>query len=163
MRNYRSGLVNKKILVDAIGVLLIALVVVMGYKLSPLLLPKIDVIVQPGPGCELQKAPCEASLPGGGSLHFGITPRPIPMVSPLQLDVSITGQEATKVEVDFTGANMNMGLNRPRLVALGDGHFNGQGTLPVCVTGGMDWQATVLVETGRERIAIPFRFTSGQG
>ena len=41
----RTRLVNKKILIDAIGLLLIALVVVVGYKLSPLLLPKADVIL----------------------------------------------------------------------------------------------------------------------
>jgi len=34
-------------------------------------------------------------------------------------------------------------------------------TLPVCITGAMDWQATVLIENGGERIAIPWRFSSG--
>ena len=38
---------KKKILIDLIGILLIALVVVVGYKLSPMLLPKVDVTVQP--------------------------------------------------------------------------------------------------------------------
>ena len=55
-----------------------------------------------------------------------------------------------------------MGLNRPELVARGDGLFSGEATLPVCITGAMDWQATVLIENGSERIAIPYRFSSGK-
>ncbi|MGE5493090.1 MAG: hypothetical protein ACM31P_17585 [Actinomycetota bacterium] len=151
---------NKKLLIDVIGIILIGLVVVVGYKLSPLLLQKADVTVQPAPGCDLQRAPCEATLPGGGTVRFSITPRPIPMVAPLQLEAEVTGREASKVEVDFAGVDMNMGLNRPQLQAAGGGRFTGQGTLPVCVTGTMDWQATLVVETDRERIAVPFRFVS---
>lgn len=151
---------NKKLLIDALGLLALALVAVVGYKLSPVLLPKADITVQPPAACDLQQNPCEASLPGGGTLRFAISPRPIPMVAPLALEVALRGREASKVEVDFTGVSMNMGLNRPQLQAAGDGRYTGQGTLPVCVTGAMDWQATVLVESGRERIAVPFRFAS---
>jgi hypothetical protein len=154
--------VNKKLLIDIIGIILLALVVVVGYKLSPLLLPKADITVQPQAGCDLQKSPCEAALPGGGTVRLSITPRPIPMVAPLQLEVALAGRSASKVEVDFAGVNMNMGLNRPQLKALGDGRFSGEGTLPVCVTGSMDWQATLLLETDRERIAVPFRFAHRQ-
>jgi hypothetical protein len=63
--------------------------------------------------------------------------------------------------VDFAGVSMNMGFNRPALVPAGPGQFTGQATLPVCVTGRMTWQATVLVEAGRTRIAVPFRFDAG--
>lgn len=154
---------NKKLLIDAIGIILIALVVVVGYKLSPLLLPKADVTAQPEAGCDLQKSPCRAALPGGGTVQFSISPRPIPMVAPLQLEVAVAGRDARKVEVDFAGVDMNMGLNRPELKAVGAGRFTGEGTLPVCVTGAMDWQATLIVETDRERIAVPFRFASRQG
>ena len=61
---------NRKKLIDAIGLLLIALVVVVGYKLSPLLLPRADVTVQPDPGCDLNRAACRVTLPGGGRLHL---------------------------------------------------------------------------------------------
>ena len=49
---------NKKILTDIIGLELIALVVIVGYKLSPMLLPKVDVTVQPDPICNLQREAC---------------------------------------------------------------------------------------------------------
>lgn len=155
--------VNKKILVDAIGILLLALVVVVGYKLSPLLLAKADVSVQPDAACDLQRGPCGASLPGGGRLQFAISPRPIPMVAPIELEVSISGRDAEAAEVDFAGVAMNMGLNRVQLVAQGGGRFTGQASLPVCISGGMDWQATVFVDSGRERIGVPFRFSSKAG
>lgn len=151
---------NKKIVIDALGIAFLALVAVVGYKLSPLLMPKADVSVQPDPACDLQQGPCAADLPGGGKVRLSITPRPIPMVAPLQVEVEVSGREADKVAVDFAGVDMNMGLNRPELTAQGSGRFTGQGSLPVCVTGSMDWRATVLLESGRERIAVPFRFAS---
>ncbi len=147
-------------LIDAIGLLLMALVVVAGYKLSPLLMPKADLNAAPDPACNLHRNACSAELPGGGRVELSLAPRPIPMVKPLAVEVTVSGRQAARVEVDFAGVSMNMGLNRPLLEAVGGGRFKGAATLPVCVTGVMDWQATVLVETERERIAVPFRFGS---
>ena len=151
---------NRKILIDVIGMLLIALVVVVGYKLSPLLLPRADVVVQPDPACNLQRQACAVRLPSGGSVELAMGTRPVPMVKPFEVLVTVGGFAPARVEVDFAGIEMNMGLNRPQLAARGDGRFSGQVTLPVCITGQMDWQATVLVETGGQRIAVPFRFAS---
>ena len=152
---------NKKILVDVIGILLIALVVVVGYKLSPLLLPRADVTVQPDPACDLNRSACRVALPDGGQLEVEMNPRPIPMVQPFQIEVRLGGFDATRVAVDFAGVDMNMGFNRPELTARGGGRHAGEVTLPVCITGAMDWQVTVLIENGGERIAIPYRFSSG--
>ena len=153
---------KKKILMDVIGILLIALVVVVGYNLSPLLLPRADVVIQPDPACDLQRQACAVTLPAGGSAELAMTPRPIPMAMPFEVQVTTGGFVATRVEVDFSGIDMNMGLNRPQLTPRAGGSFAGQATLPVCITGTMDWQATVLIETGGERIAIPYRFRSGR-
>jgi hypothetical protein len=153
--------VNRKILIDMIGILLIALVVVVGYKLSPLLLPKADVVVQPDPTCNLQRQACGVKLPTGGSVELTMGTRPIPMVKPFTVQVKASGFAPSRVEVDFAGIDMNMGLNRPQLAARGDGSYAGEATLPVCITGAMDWQVTVLIENGGERIAIPYRFSSG--
>ena len=152
---------NKKILIDLISVLLIALVVVVGYKLSPLLLPKADVTVYPDPACDLQRQACVVTLPAGGTLALSMGTRPVPMVKPFEVQVATQGFSASRIEVDFAGIDMNMGLNRPELLARGSGKFSAEATLPVCITGQMDWQVTVLVETGSERLAIPYRFSSG--
>ena len=152
---------NKKILIDAIGFLLIALVVVVGYKLSPLLLPKADVSVFPDVHCDLHQQACGVDLPGGGRVELSVGTRPIPMVKPFRVEVKVIGAEANLVEVDFAGIDMNMGLNRPQLLPLGGGVFAAEATLPVCITGLMEWQATVLLDVGKQSIAIPYRFTSG--
>ena len=153
---------NKKILIDAIGFLLIALVVVVGYKLSPLLLPKADVSVFPDVHCDLHHQACGVDLPGGGRVELSFGTRPIPMVKAFRVEVKVSGVEAKLVEVDFAGIDMNMGLNRPHLAARGAGSYPAEVTLPVCMTGSMDWQATVLIETGGERVAIPYRFSTGE-
>lgn len=152
---------NKKILIDTIGILLIALVVVVGYKLSPILLPKADVTVRPDPACNLQRESCAVELPSGGRVELSSSVLPIPMVRSFEIRVATSGFTPGKVEVDFAGIDMNMGLNRPELALRAPGQYAAEVSLPVCITGLMDWQVTVLVETGAERIAIPYRFSAG--
>jgi len=83
------------------------------------------------------------------------------VVRPLALRVAVEGIEPEKIEVDFAGTAMNMGFNRPQLKRVASGRYEGQTTLPVCVSGGMEWQATVIVTAGGKVIALPFRFDSG--
>ncbi len=109
-------------------------------------------------GCDLQKQACRRALPGGGTLEFSITPRPIPLVAPLKLRVRLEGVEARRVEVDFAGLNMNMGYNRPRLKRAGAGVFEGEGYLPVCIRRHMEWEAQVLLYLRHRVLAVPFRF-----
>jgi hypothetical protein len=153
-------LVNKKILIDLVGVLLIALVVVVGYKLSPMLLPKVDVTIQPDPLCNLQTDSCAVTLPSGGKIELTMGTKPVPMVKPFEVQVMTNGVTPKRIEVDFAGIDMNMGLNRPELSARGNGKYAADASLPVCISGHMDWQVTVLVDTGAEQIAIPYRFSS---
>ena len=152
---------NKKLLIDLIGFLLIAIVVVVGYKLSPILLPKADVSVFPDAHCDLQQQACGVDLPGGGRVELVMGAKPIPLVKPFRIEVKATGVDPRLVEVDFEGVDMKMGLNRPQLQHEGSGVFATQATLPICVTGMMECQATVLLELGDKSIAIPYRFTTG--
>lgn len=152
---------SKSLLVDSAMILALILIGVAGYQFSPLLLPQADVSVSPDPTCDLHSESCHVALPAGGQLKFTLTPRPIRVSAPMTLHVELAGIDADSVAVDFAGASMNMGVNRPVLVATGPGHFTAQTTLPVCITGRMAWQATVLIESGRTRIAVPFRFEAG--
>jgi hypothetical protein len=63
--------------------------------------------------------------------------------------------------MDFAGETMNMGYNRVALSSTDGNRFVGEASLPVCVSGGMNWVATVLIETDRQRIAVPYRFGVG--
>jgi hypothetical protein len=154
---------SKSLLVDSAMILALILIGVVGYKLSPLLLPKADVTISPDSGCDLHHGACTASLPQGGKLRFTLVPRPIPVMSPFEMVVELEGAGAVadKVAVDFAGVDMSMGFNRPDLHAVGAGRFTGEAILPVCVTGRMTWQATVLIESGRTRTAVPFHFDAG--
>ena len=108
--------------------------------------------------CDLQQQACRRKLPGGGEMEFGITPRPIPLVSPLKLQLQVKGRQVEKAEVDFSGVTMNMGYNRVRLKRVGEESFEGEGFLPVCVRQRMDWEAKVFLHLPGEVIAVPFRF-----
>lgn len=152
---------SNALLVDTALMLALILVGAIGYKLSPLLMPQADLTIAPLAGCDLNRGACSADLPGGGALKFEITPQPIPLASPFSMRLELTGMQVQRAAIDFAGVSMNMGFNRPALEATGPGRFAGQATLPVCVTGRMTWQATVLLEQGSQRIAIPFRFDAG--
>lgn len=137
-------------------------IAVLGQRFSPLLLPKTDASGVAEPGCDLQRRACPATLPDGSRLQLSITPRPIAFLQPLRVEVALGGIEARKVEVDFAGESMNMGYNRSQLAAAGGGIYAGEASLPVCVSGGMTWVATVVIETDRQRIAVPYRFAAGR-
>jgi hypothetical protein len=149
---------NRSILVDLAIILALAIVAVVGYKYSPLLLPKADLNLTPVAGCDLQQRACHAEVPGGGRIELSIAPLPIPVIKPMRVTASISGLTANQVDIDFAGVVMNMGLNRQTLNASGDGRFTGEATIPVCITGRMAWRATLVVETDRQRIAVPFLF-----
>ncbi len=152
---------SRSLLVDTALILTLFLIGIVGYKLSPLLMPKADVTVTPEVGCDLHQTPCRAVLPSGGHLTLSLSPRPIPVVQPIEMTVSVEGISPDRVQIDFAGVDMAMGFNRSTLKAAGTGQFIGPTTLPVCVTGRMTWQATVLLETGSQRMAVPFRFSTG--
>jgi hypothetical protein len=118
--------------------------------------------------CDLQRGACSSALPGGGRVSFAIEPRPIPLLRPIKLVVTLQGANAKKVEVDFTGVEMKMGYNRPQLQAIGEGrfagedHFAGETILPICTDRRMAWRATVLIETGGKLVAAPFEFVTSR-
>ena len=135
-------------------------IAVAGHYFSPLLLPKADVMAVPDAACDLQRQACPARLPDGTRIELSISPRPIPILTPLRVEVTLSGIKANKVEFDFAGETMTMGYNRVELTA-GAGRHAGEASLPVCVSGGMNWVATVLIETDRQRIAVSYRFAIG--
>jgi hypothetical protein len=141
-----------------VGVLFLALAGVAAYKAWPLLYPEVVIAVPLNADCDLRQGPCLTQIPDGGSVRFSITPRNIPPLKELQLEVAIQGLEAQAVEVDFSGIDMNMGFNRPKLMQQATGQFQGKGMLPVCVRSSMEWEARVLVHTDEGIVAVPFRF-----
>jgi hypothetical protein len=148
---------GRKLLVDILILLVLIVLGAAGYQLAPLLTPQTDISL-PTSACDLGQTSCTIDLPGGGQVAISIAPHPIPSLKPLKLLAVASGAEVRKIEMDFAGVDMKMGYNRPQLENLGDGRFSGQASLPVCITGKMPWEVTVLIESGRRVIAAPFRF-----
>ncbi len=148
---------ERNFLVDALILLALALIAVVGYKYSSLLLPKADLELAPEAGCDLNRSACRASF-AGGSIELSLEPRPVPVVKPMQVTATITGLDPAGVELDFSGVSMNMGYNRVTLDKAGEGRFTGQATIPVCITGRMAWRATLLIDAPGQRISVPFIF-----
>lgn len=154
---------HRSLLVDGAIIAALALIALAGYQFSPLLLPKADLTLTPAEGCDLNQQACHADIPGGGRIELAISPHPIPVIRPLQATATFTGLSPARVELDFAGVAMDMGLNRVTLAAAGAGRYTGETTIPVCITGRMLWRATLVVETDRQRIAVPFKFEAPIG
>lgn len=140
------------------GLLFAALSGVAVYRVWPLLNPQAALVAPLDESCDLRAGPCMGTFPNGARVSLSITPRSIPVVQPLRLQVAVAGVSATAVQVDFQGVDMNMGFNRRTLAATGDGRFAGDGMLPVCVRDAMEWEVKVLVESDDGLLAAPFRF-----
>jgi hypothetical protein len=141
-------------------VLAIACLAVVAYKLAPRQTADAGLVLDAPTGCDLNVSRCAIDLPDGGRLELSVTPRPIPVVKPLQIEVRVSGTSARPVELDLSGRTMDMVPNRSPLVPAGDGIYHGSAMLPVCVTGLMDWRATLSVSTARGRMAARFDFSA---
>jgi hypothetical protein len=109
-------------------------------------------------GCDLHRAPCEATFPGGGRLRVSVTPRPVPLLTPVTVEVRLIGVSAESVQIDLNSPDMYMGYNRHTLTQRSDGLFAGRTVLPVCVLDRMNWQMTVTARTGRGALGARFDF-----
>lgn len=152
---------SESFLLDSALFLAVVLTAVVGYKLSPLVAPRAEQTIAAPADCDLHRFSCRTRLPDGGEVEFSILPRPIEPMQPLRLAVRVSGHSVRRVKVDFAGVEMNMGFLRPTLREEGEGLFVGEVSLPVCVTGRMLWQATVLLDGREGRVAITHRFAAG--
>ncbi len=151
---------NNRLLWSILGLLFAAICVAALYKTWPLLFPKVALKAAVDPACDLRAGACTSRLTTGGSVSFSIRPREIPVVAPLQLAVRLQDIQANRVEVDFSGVEMNMGFNRVELNRDADGLFSGKAMLPVCVWDAMEWEAQVLIHTRDGLVSVPFRFVT---
>lgn len=141
--------------------LVFSAVMVVGYKLLPLVSAPTDVLVVPEPGCDLQHTRCAAALPGG-NVELEFLTRPIPLARPFQVALDARGIDVHRVELDFSGVEMDMGYNRIPLQPAGDGRYTAEAIIPVCVMGKMTWRATAIIHTRNQRLSIPYEFVTGE-
>ncbi|WP_147436931.1 hypothetical protein [Alkalispirillum mobile] len=150
-----------QILTVVLMALILALLIVLGWRGPSLLQPSVGDEAEVVGDCDLHSGACEAQWDDGTHLTFQITPRPIRMQTRLQLEAEVSGPLAPdRVQVDFQGLEMYMGYNRPELEAQGD-RWHSEGILPLCVTDRMTWEATVMLHRGEDEEAVRtarFRF-----
>lgn len=119
---------------------------------------ELPIVTAAPPACDVQAGACTLVLEGVGAVTLTIAPRPIPLVEPLSLQVETAVPGVRKAEIDFSGVDMNMGYNRFPLKSVGEGRYEGDGMLPVCVRSRMTWEAKVMLATDRVMYVAPFRF-----
>lgn len=131
----------------AVGVMLLlvgAALLYWGASKAPrrqvLQVPCADVVA----GCALPAQPLR--------VVFDKIPQPM---KPFRLRVEVP--DAHEVHASFAMRDMQMGLNRYRLLPDGIGAWQGEVTLPVCVHGRSDWEMTLDVD-GRLYLLV---FASG--
>ena len=155
---------SEPVLWGVVATLLIALFGTAAYKYQMAEAERPLVRAPMNVGCDLHTQVCRTDLPSGGAVSLSISPHPIPVVQPWKIVVDTSLANVAGIEVDFSGVDMNMGLNRFKLSRAADGRYVGEGMLPVCVRNRMSWEATVLIDAGDRRLAVPYRFdTVGQG
>lgn len=160
---------NKTLLMLSASVILILiLLAAASYKMQLSKSQNIITQATPDRSCDLQTSVCSVSIPGGGEISFSIEPRPIPLVTRINLSVDIKSIQAKAVSVGFQGTSMNMGPNNVALKSksLAEDHssyhssFQGTGMLPVCIRNSMEWKAQVFVQTDEGIIIAPFIFVT---
>jgi hypothetical protein len=149
---------NNGVLWSLIGLLLLAVCGVALYRVWPMLHPDVSYQVAADPACDLRSGPCISPFGEGGSVSFSIEPKAIPLVKPLELRVAVLGVDASHIEVDFSGVDMDMGFNRVKLEPAGEGVFTAKGILPVCVRDAMEWEAKVLISSEEGLSSVAYRF-----
>ncbi len=122
----------------------------------PAWLPPGPYILSPEPGCDLHQGACRAAAAGDAAITLRIAPLSIPLLDELQLEVRLEGIEARRVEVQFRGIDVDMGLLRYPLQAAGRDVFQGPAWLSVCSQRRMTWEALVVADGGRYKASFQF-------
>lgn len=121
------------------------------------------------PPCNLNRNDCPLPIitpvASEAPWMFSITPRPIPVSAPLLFRLTpperiLPPHAPIAVWVDMTGFSMDMGLIRIPLEQQPDGQWVGTGSIPVCVTGAMRWQARLNIELAQTIVQADWTFTA---
>lgn len=144
-----------------IGVLMLAAAAGIGLwqrQHLPSMMPTDARLLDADPRCDLRTQRCALPLPDGGEVALDISPKGVPPMEPLKLEVLVSTSSLSPTWVDFVGVDMDMGFNRAGLDVAGAGRFTGSGMIPVCIRDRMTWEARVVLTDGTDWLSAPFRF-----
>lgn len=109
------------------------------------------------PTCQVDAGPCQALFEGGGTVELRVHPAPPQAGQPFTVEAKVAGWHAERVDIEFEGVDMNMGMFRETLSGGDSGVYEARITLPVCVTGAMRWHATLIVRHSRGEAHAVFK------
>jgi hypothetical protein len=151
--------------ITGLAIAALALLVLLAWLLQPrltALLGENDLPVlwqaEADEACDLHSRPCRIELDGGRWIELALEPGPIRTLRPFTITVRQQGIDAETVAVDFSGVEMTMGYNRPKLARIEPGVFSGDGLLPMCVLERMTWRTQVLMDSAKGRGVAVFHF-----
>lgn len=93
--------------------------------------------------CDLGNGPCILGQQAK-TIELAIEPRPIRPMQALQIKLRLP-HDAQQATLRFDGMEMDMGPNQIRLQPSSPGQWTGSATIPLCMTGDMNWKATLTV------------------
>jgi len=134
--------------------LLAALLLVVAVKAGRA--QKQDAAAALASACDLGAGPCTVSLPTG-AVEVDLSPRPIPLASPLEVTVQVRGGDPPAGAMTITSVTMDMGTTRFALDRTAPGTLRGTDSLPICITGRMTWLAELTL-AGQPMDPVVLRF-----
>lgn len=134
---------NKRYLVS-LAALLVVIAVVAGWWLT---LSVSEASMQ-ALNCDLNQGECKALSAQGQSISLQITPKPVPILKPIQIEAQLQGftSQPEQIQVVLEGLNMYMGMQRAWLKpSTNNGHYSGTLQIPSCQEHDMQWKVTLLL------------------
>ena len=111
--------------------------------------------------CDLHSSDCSSVFTEGGTATLSIEPREIPLLQPLKVALSLRDINASSVQLNIIGLNMDMGINSNVLLPSPSNkqRFTGEIILPVCSMQRMEWEAQAIITTpNHAALVAPFQF-----
>lgn len=109
--------------------------------------------------CNLRHEACSIALEDGSTMTLDITPRGIPLMTPLTFSLTTTGIDTDTLPMKIYATNMDMGIHRFTFKKDKTGHYKATGILPTCIEGGMIWRAEIVLPEPFEKRNIGAVFT----
>ena len=133
---------------------------IIGYQFQAAILSPQGIARAVTPdNCNLHQSDCTAVFPDGRKATLSLTPKNLPLLKPIQVEVRLDGFKAKELQFNIIGLNMDMGVNRNTLTSNDQQSFTGNMILPVCSNQRMAWEAQAVITDADDKVVIaPFPF-----
>lgn len=134
---------NKRYLIS-----LVAFVLVIAVVASWWFTPSASVASIQALKCDLNQGECKALSAQGQSISLQLTPRPVPILKPIQIEAQLQGflAKPEQIQVVLEGLNMYMGMQRAWLKpSANNDQYTGTLQIPSCQEHDMQWKVTLLL------------------